>query len=217
MAEELIDDGRRDKLTRDELNALALEKGVTNPEQFGTKAEVAAAINERITAANAREGQGGGDQASAPRSTADAQGQAVRGGAQASDVDDAAGRRQRADVLRRERGGDDEEDDSAAARLRRDREDDRALMAGDALDKGRPPTARELEAAGAQASKEAAQLLQEQADAVLRQGQAGVGAEFQPPPDQKPVFVARGQHVNPDGRRATRRNLMLTDYDEDDD
>lgn len=156
---ELIDDGRRDKTKREDLDQMARDEGIENPEQFETKADVVDAIN--------------------------------------------AARKASAKTA------------SETEKPKTEREDDEALRAGDTLDRGLPPTAEEIEKASKQAMKDAATLAQEQADAILRQGATGVGGEFQPPEGQKPVFVQRGRHVNPDGKVATRRNLMLNEDGED--
>lgn len=255
---DLINDAQRDEFTRAELDQIARDEGVENPEQLRTKADVVEAINGRRQA-RASASQAAGSETTADQGATGAAGAGTtnarvataanqnaeqvtdrieqvassattgggqpaatlqRGGALAGDRDDFSREgtlarepsRSAMDVAR----GDEGMPQSEAERLRREREDDAALRAGDNLDKGRPPTAEEIERANRQSLKDAATLAQEQADAILRQGQAGIGAEFQPPEGQKPVYVQRGQHVNPDGRRATKRNLMLNP-DEDDD
>jgi hypothetical protein len=215
---DFLDEAQVKATHRDDLNARAREVGIQNPEQFGTKQEVADAINERLRATSGGEGDQNAREPSAPRSIADAQGQPPRGGAAAGDRDDSAASAasRLGDVRRGESDipgnvSDEEE------RRRLERQDNAALAAGDQLDRGRPPSFAELQRAQQQAEKDPAKLAQEAADAALRQGTAGIGAEFQPPEGEKPAFVHRGRFVNPDGKKATRTNMQIRPRDDDED
>lgn len=125
-----------------------------------------------------------------------------------------------ADAPEETRGGagaaGDEREPGSAEKLREERADDAALRQQENLNPAVRPSDSELAAAAAQAAKPEAVLLQEQADAISRQSaSADATASFQPPPGQKPRFVKGGAFVNPDGRRATERNLEIIPEDEE--